>query len=121
MRSFYALTLVSALVIAARGQFIPHAYNLISDPSAFHVQSNHLVAAPKLNNLAHPAVLENAALEAHLPDELKNEQYKHPHIAAGLAKESWFANKESPVGHRASEDIPRSEIYKIIQQAGFHH
>lgn len=45
----------------------------------------------------HPAVLINSAMEANLPNELKNDFYKNPHIAAGLAQESWFSRKESQV------------------------
>lgn len=47
--------------------------------------------------LAHPAVLINSAMEDSLPNELRNDFYKDPNIAAGLAKESWFIDKETQV------------------------
>jgi hypothetical protein len=45
----------------------------------------------------HPAVLENEAMEALLPQELKNDFYKNPHIVAALAEPSWFGYKEAQV------------------------
>lgn len=47
--------------------------------------------------LAHPAVLINSAMENNLPNQLRNDFYKNPNIAAGLAKESWFIDKEMQV------------------------
>ncbi|KAL0116382.1 hypothetical protein PUN28_009776 [Cardiocondyla obscurior] len=44
--------------------------------------------------LAHPAVIINSAMEDNLPNQLRNNFYKNPSIAAGLAKESWFIDKE---------------------------
>lgn len=46
---------------------------------------------------AHPAVLINSAMEDSLPNELRNNWYKNPEIAANLAKESWFGDKEMQV------------------------
>ena len=46
---------------------------------------------------AHPGVLINAAMEASLSSELKNDFYKDPRIVAGLAKESWLTAKEMQV------------------------
>lgn len=46
---------------------------------------------------AHPAVVFNSAMEDSLPNELRNNFYKNPNIAAGLAKESWFIDKEMQV------------------------
>lgn len=54
---------------------------------------------------AHPAVLINSNMESQLPDELRNQFYRNPRIASGLAKESWFGNKEMQVSTR----IPHSE------------
>ncbi|XP_014354591.1 uncharacterized protein LOC106707703 isoform X1 [Papilio machaon] len=70
---------------------------------------------------AHPAVELNAASEALLPPDLlkSNRFYDNPAIAAGLAKESWFANKEMQVVEREAEKIPRERIYKIVKSAGF--
>lgn len=47
--------------------------------------------------LAHPAVIINSAMEDNLPNQLRNNFYKNPSIAAGLAKESWFSDKETQV------------------------
>lgn len=69
---------------------------------------------------AHHEVLDNAARESQLPQELLNPFYKNPSVAAGLARESLIANKEFPVYHRDTQDIPRSEIFKVFQRAGFH-
>lgn len=45
----------------------------------------------------HPANILNSALEDTLPNELRNDFYKNPQIAAKLAKESWIFNKEMQV------------------------
>lgn len=45
----------------------------------------------------HPANVLNSAIEDTLPNELRNNFYKNPRIAARLAKESWFFNKEMQV------------------------
>lgn len=126
MNSIAALGVLTLFAVVAHGQFIPHAYNLISDPSlALHSApiALPLQGAPAIDtsHIAHPAVLENAAMEDHVPAELKNHQYKDPVIAAGLAKESWLDHKEMLVGHRDADDVPRSEIFKIFERAGFHH
>lgn len=71
-------------------------------------------------SLVHREVALNAAAEAQLPPELLNPFYKNPRIAAGLAKESWLANKEFPVFHRDTENISREAIAKIFHNAGFH-
>lgn len=49
--------------------------------------------------LTHPAVLINSAMEDNLPNQLKNDFYKNPNVAANLAKESWFIDKEMQVQH----------------------
>ncbi|XP_039760159.1 uncharacterized protein LOC120633855 [Pararge aegeria] len=69
----------------------------------------------------HPAVALNAANEALLPPELlkSNSFYSNPSIASGLAKESWFTNKEMQVVEREAEKIPRQRIYDIVKNAGF--
>ncbi|CAO1434880.1 unnamed protein product [Diamesa serratosioi] len=71
--------------------------------------------------LAHPAVVENANWEQqHLPAELlkSNRFYDNPHTAAGLAKTSWFGDKEMPVFEREADKIERSQIAKIFHNAG---
>ncbi|XP_014227864.1 uncharacterized protein LOC106653122 [Trichogramma pretiosum] len=69
--------------------------------------------------LQHPAVLANAAMEASLPDYLRNDFYKNPHIAASLAEPSWFGYKEGLVTDRESDKIPREKIHHILHNAGF--
>ena len=49
---------------------------------------------------AHPAVLINSQMEDALPNELRNNFYKNPLIAAGLAKESLLTPKEMQVQSR---------------------
>ncbi|XP_059051673.1 uncharacterized protein LOC131846406 isoform X2 [Achroia grisella] len=70
---------------------------------------------------AHPAVELNAASEALLPRDLlkSSDFYDNPLIASGLAKESWFTNKEMQVVEREAEKIPRQKIYNIVKSAGF--
>ncbi|XP_061729178.1 uncharacterized protein LOC133534103 [Cydia pomonella] len=69
----------------------------------------------------HPAVEQNAARDAQLPRELLKSRdfYDNPAIAEGLARESWFTNKEMQVVEREAEKIPRERIYKIVKSAGF--
>ncbi|KAG6465595.1 uncharacterized protein LOC115453958 [Manduca sexta] len=69
----------------------------------------------------HPAVERNAASEALLPRHLLKSRdfYDNPAIAAGLAKESWFTNKEMQVVEREAEKIPRQNIYHLVKSAGF--
>lgn len=110
-------TVFLGLIVTIRGQIFTHSYNLISPP-AYHV-SPGIVPAPTAidtKGLAHRAVVENAIAESQLPSELLNPFYKNPTIAAGLAKESWFGDKEFPVLHREAEKIPRSEILKVIRR-----
>ncbi|RLU24560.1 hypothetical protein DMN91_002649 [Ooceraea biroi] len=68
---------------------------------------------------AHPAVLINSAMEDNLPNELRNNFYKNANIAAGLAKESWFIDKEMQVIDRETDKIPRAKIYSVLHSAGF--
>ncbi|XP_071651371.1 uncharacterized protein [Temnothorax longispinosus] len=68
--------------------------------------------------LAHPAVIINSAMEDNLPNQLRNNFYKNPSIAAGLAKESWFIDKEMQVIDRETDKIPREKIYRVLHNAG---
>lgn len=52
---------------------------------------------PTETMFGHPAVLINSEMEDNLPNQLRNDFYKHPDIAANLAKESWFVEKEMQV------------------------
>ncbi|XP_053986456.1 uncharacterized protein LOC128880423 [Hylaeus volcanicus] len=67
----------------------------------------------------HPANLLTSALEDTLPNHLKNDFYKNPRIAARLAQESWFINKEMQVIDRETDKIPREKIYNVLHNAGF--
>ncbi|KAF7393620.1 hypothetical protein HZH68_010439 [Vespula germanica] len=67
---------------------------------------------------AHPAVLLNSAMENTLPYHLKNDFYKNPRIASGLAKESWFTDKEMQVIDRDTDKIPREKIFDVLHNAG---
>ncbi|XP_011689945.1 PREDICTED: uncharacterized protein LOC105451274 [Wasmannia auropunctata] len=69
--------------------------------------------------LAHPAVIINSAMEDNLPNQLRNNFYKNPSIAASLAKESWFTDKEMQVIDRDTDKIPREKIYNMLHNAGF--
>lgn len=115
MRSLLVMATI-AVFATVDGQFLS-SYNLIADPSS--LQGLQPLTGFETQSLAHPAVVENAAMEARLPANLLNDQYKNPRIAAALAEESWFANKEYPAVDRAAERIPRRQIFKIIKSAGF--
>ncbi|XP_065362509.1 uncharacterized protein LOC135955986 [Calliphora vicina] len=81
----------------------------------------HQQLAPVSQPYAHPSVVENSVHEAQLPPELSKSSrfYKNPHIAAALAKESWFTDKEMPVLDREAEKIPRDMVYKLFKNAGY--
>lgn len=71
------------------------------------------------SSYAHPEVVANSIAESQLPPEMLNDFYKNPALAALLAKDSWFGNKEVPVFDRESSKIPRSEIFKVFKRAGW--
>lgn len=96
----------------------------------FHIQQpiayalhQPLVAAPAASppSLAHPAVIENAINESHLPAELIRSQsfLRNPKTADALAKDSWLTDKEMPVFNREAEKISRDQVLKIFKNAGF--
>lgn len=91
-------------------------YNLVYQANSPPVGVVHAPNAADPRHLAHPVVVANAARDAQLPAELTNDFYKNPRIAEGLARESWFTDKEFPVFNRQAEKIPRSEIAKIIKR-----
>ncbi|KOX75799.1 hypothetical protein WN51_12587 [Melipona quadrifasciata] len=66
----------------------------------------------------HPANVLNSAVEDTLPNELRNDFYKNPLIAARLAKESWLLNKETQVIDRETDKIPREKVYNVLRNAG---
>lgn len=119
-KSFIAIaTTLIAIVSSCCAQFYhqPIAYTLQRSPRLLH-PAGHL-SDP--SQLAHRAVIENSIRESELPPELirSNQFYSNPRIAAALAKESWFTEKEMPVFDREAEKIPREQVYKIFKNAGF--
>lgn len=69
-------------------------------------------------NIAHDAVIRNAAQEAQLPPDLLNPFYKNPKIRLALAKHSWFGPGERQVKQREAEKIPRHVIFSVLNHAG---
>lgn len=120
----HSLAIVVAVALSmgtVNSQFFGAPLNLISH-SPLQITPNYVQFADPngQRNLAHHSVIENAAQEAQLPRELVNPFYKNPVIAARLAKESLITNKEFAVFNRETERIPRSEIFKIFEHAGFY-
>lgn len=107
MKFFVCALALAAFVQVCTSQFVPPSivYAPIQDPSV----------------LPNKAVELNAANDALLPPELLKSKrfYDNPAIAAGLAKSSWFGDKEMPVHHREAERISRDKIYKLAKDAGF--
>jgi hypothetical protein len=89
-------------------------------PLPYALQAQPLVASQPAS-LAHPAVVATAAAEQQLPQELlkSNQFYSNPHVAEGLAKDSWFSDKEMPVFEREADKIPRDRVERIFKNAGF--
>ncbi|XP_017151640.2 uncharacterized protein LOC108161801 isoform X1 [Drosophila miranda] len=69
-------------------------------------------------DLAHIAVVENAAWEQTLPQQFQNPFYKTPRVRDALARSSWFGPGEEVVYDRQAEKIPRMEIYNVLSHAG---
>ncbi|XP_062548890.1 uncharacterized protein LOC134213655 [Armigeres subalbatus] len=72
-----------------------------------------------ISHYAHPAVLENEAQEALLPDYLRHPFYRTPRVANALARFSWIGPGEELVRERHAEKISRLEIYNVLTHAGF--
>ncbi|CAH1372501.1 unnamed protein product [Tenebrio molitor] len=72
----------------------------------------------QLNDLEHEDVRRTAAQEELLPPHLKNPFYQNPKIRAALAKSSWFGPGERPVKGRDTHQIPRKEIFMVLNHAG---
>ncbi|XP_013110649.1 uncharacterized protein LOC106089361 [Stomoxys calcitrans] len=110
MSSIFLFLLLSASVCSA--QFF------YAQPS---IMTQYHAGTTKTQNVAHPSVVENAAHESQLPPELRKSDrfYNNPQIAAGLAKESWFTDKEMQVVDREAEKIPREMVFKIFKNAGW--
>ncbi|XP_037934102.1 uncharacterized protein LOC119668608 [Teleopsis dalmanni] len=125
--NYYTCVLLLVLATLSQAQFYFHQPSRLQYP--FHAQEahpQHYHIAPSIGlatsqQYAHPSVVENSYRESQLPSELlKSERfYKNPHIAAALAKESWFTDKESPVIDREAEKIPREMVFKIFKNAGW--
>lgn len=115
-----ALSLISVKAgIITQYNLVPPQQSALGTPQIFqHSITPGIILAPQSDtqSLAHPAVVQNAIAESQLPADLINPFYKNPAVASGLAKESWFTDKEFPVHHREAEKISRSQIYKIISQ-----
>ncbi|XP_055551100.1 uncharacterized protein LOC129733328 isoform X2 [Wyeomyia smithii] len=78
-----------------------------------------VLLASCISRYAHPAVLENDANEALLPDYLRNPYYRTPRVANALARFSWFGPGEELVRERHAEKISRADIYTVLTHAGF--
>ncbi|XP_066245964.1 uncharacterized protein [Euwallacea similis] len=65
---------------------------------------------------ASPAALANSAEEASVPSNLRKSDnfYGNSYIGSALARESLNLNKENLVHNRASEQIDRNQIVKLI-------
>ncbi|CAG9112763.1 unnamed protein product [Plutella xylostella] len=116
------LTLAAVSVAQARpGIFAPLHFSAPAVAAPVHPLGVEYVDASPPVVRPHPAVELNAESEALLPRELikSRDFYDNPAIAAGLAKESWFTNKEMRVVEREAEKIPRERIYHIVKSAGF--
>lgn len=113
-----ALVLIATMIGTCCAQFYhqPIAYSLQRDPRL--LPAAHVADA---SQLAHRAVIENSIREQELPPELlkSNRFYSNPRVAAALARDSWFTEKEMPVFDREAEKIPREQVYKIFKNAGF--
>lgn len=118
MQLYITIAIFATVLYSAKSQ-IYSTYNLITVPAQNARPGVILAPPPAAKSYAHPKVVQNAIVESQLPPQVLNPFYKNPAIAAALAEESWFKNKEFPVFERETEHIPRSEIYKIFQRAGF--
>lgn len=104
---------VFGVVAAQYGVPLPYVHQSLEPAPIHEVQEDN----PR--PLAHPALIANAQLESTYPAEWRNDQYKNPKIAEGLARESWFTDKEMPVYDRVADKIPREQVFKIFKNAGF--
>ncbi|XP_063698983.1 uncharacterized protein LOC134829694 [Culicoides brevitarsis] len=104
----FFMSVLTVIIGASSAQLI------ISQPLPYARLSSH---SP--SSLAHPEVVANSIAESQYPPEYLNDQYKNPHIAAALARESLPTNKEMIVFERAADKIPRERIFKIFKNAGF--
>ncbi|KAL3277740.1 hypothetical protein HHI36_013080 [Cryptolaemus montrouzieri] len=123
MNFILRISCLAFIFTAVRGIPVLTQFNLVQSPSFFAPQPLQAQPTPGIlypdvaqKDLSHPAVSRNALAESQYPPELLNDFYKNPVIAAKLAKESWFTNKEFPVYHREAEKIPRQKIYEIIDR-----
>lgn len=119
IKSIFVLIVVINICV---GQYVNSPLTYVGNPRHPRV----LAQGPPLavsdpSELAHPAVVANAIAESELPPELSKSHrfYSNPHVAAGLARSSWLTDKEAPVFEREAEKIPREQVFKIFNNAGF--
>lgn len=114
------ILLLTLLYASCQAQFFYHQPN-----QALHLAESSYYQSPtqyaQPSEYAHPAVINNALREAEYPAEFRKSDrfYKNPKIAAALAKESWFTDKEMPVINREAEKIPREMVFKLFRNAGW--
>lgn len=106
---------VCGTAFAQYGVPLPYVHQSL-EPAPIHEMPDERLPAA---SLAHPAAIETAERESRYPADWTNDQYKNPRIAAALAKESWFTDKEMPVFNRVADTIPREQVFKLFKNAGF--
>ncbi|XP_044756343.1 uncharacterized protein LOC123314938 [Coccinella septempunctata] len=111
-----ALHSVRSLPVIAQYDFVHSPTFFTAQPLQTQPLPGILYPEEQQKSIAHPEVVQTALAESQYPPELLNDQYKNPVIAAKLAKESWFTNKEFPVHHREAEKISRQKIYEIVDR-----
>lgn len=121
-KSIFVLIVTINICLAQLGQIVNGPISYVGDPRYPRVShQGPPIAITDSSQLGHPAVIENSILESQYPPELlkSNRFYSNPHIASGLARESWLTSKEAPVFEREADKIPREQVFKIFKNAGF--
>lgn len=110
------ISILLAIIYTCLGQFYHQPI-----PYTLQQRDPRILISPEGSQFTHRAVIDNAIRESELPPELirSSRFYNNPKIATGLAKDSWFTDKEMPVFDREAEKIPREQVYKIFKNAGF--
>ena len=73
----------------------------------------------KYQRIQNAAVVQYVANESNISPNLTNTFYRDIKTRLRLARISWLAPGEKLVDSRASEQIPRANIFKMLQSAGF--
>ncbi|XP_066156594.1 uncharacterized protein [Euwallacea fornicatus] len=121
----YCVNLAAIFLWAAQvkaGQLYSGYNSLISTPQLIaphpYVQQQYYPTINPQGQLlrASPAALANSVEESSVPSDLRKSDnfYRNPYIGNALARESLNLNKENLVHDRASEQIDRSQIFKLI-------